>query len=113
MEKKRFPLYDELVEKVKNNNNVSVDIRRISSTITTLHKQLPPEIVQEHYEIIHALCIHHEIIETGQLIHRPNPYNSKTFDGGKGILYTIANLPVSLQHIISQYVINYITVESL
>ena len=106
---KNFPLYDDLLEKVKSEQMLSADIRRICSTITTLHKQLKPEIVQTHYEIIHALCLHHEILETKGLVHRMNPYGCKTFEGGKGILYITANLPPMLQQIIAQYVINFIT----
>lgn len=110
-----FPLYDALVAKIGTTpyNETELDLKKIASAINHL-----PESGEE-LGIIYALMIRHSIVETQSLRREPNPtirldrkndrnnlilYNGKTFDIGKGLMYSFSQLPPLLQQIIVQYV---------
>ena len=94
-----FPLYDSLLASITTSvpdwKNLSVIINNLSP---------------EQCEIIFALIIHHYVLEQTAKFGLPhskkdisNPYSGKTFEGGKGLLYTANNLPLTLQQIIYEY----------
>jgi hypothetical protein len=98
-----YPLYDELVRKVKARSENGVDIKRLCSTINNIAQTNSTESMLEHYAEIGALILHYEFIITGS-IPTAIPYDAKIMVGGKGILYTITSMPPDLQRIIGQYI---------
>lgn len=98
-----FPLYDALLPK---------------ATIATPPewKSLTPligNLTIEHTETIFALILHYYVLEQsgkipGFVPHQrkdlPIPYGGKVFEGGKGLLYNVNNLPLLLQQVISEFV---------
>lgn len=97
-----YPLYDELVAKIPESS--TVDINRVSATINSISTNLAPDQAAEHYREIAALILHHESLTNNGVLLTPVPYGGKTMTGGKGLLYTITNLPAQLQQIIALYV---------
>jgi len=93
-----FPLYDSLLASVSG----VPDWKNLSPVINNL--------TPEQCEIIFALMIHHYTLEqtarTGIPRSRKDigiPYGGKTFEGGKGLLYTANSIPLPLQQIIFEY----------
>ena len=89
------------------------------------------EFPKEHIEIIYALILHHYFVEMSkksiylendskmlEMLHKPVPkrtitskskalqlpFGGKTFENGKGAIYTVDKIPAQLRHIISAYV---------
>lgn len=101
----KFPLYDRLLEKVKNNPNESIDLVKLCSTITNI-KTLDHPCSDMHFNNIAILIIHHELLTGGSLV-STRPYGMGVFTGGKGLIVKILNLPKLLQLIISEYIKEY------
>lgn len=101
---KPYPLYDELVRRVNERIDKSIDIKRICTTINNIWQTLPTEEAMKHYEELGALVLHHELVNNNGLVLSMTPYNAKIMFGDKGILYTIINIPPNLQQIIAQYI---------
>lgn len=100
-------LYDDLLEQVNNlDPETQIEITRVCYTIRNICKNLPKDDAEYHYNMIGSLIIHHKSI-TDNVNVMTIPYNCEIMIGNRGILPTIKDLPVLLQKIISQYVINY------
>lgn len=99
----QYPLYEELLNRVKESTDKTVDIRKLCTTINSIGQTHTPDQVTDHYREIAALILHHEIINgTVSSI----PFEGKVMIGGKGLLLQVSNLPVVLQQIISKYIEN-------
>ncbi len=98
-----YPLYDELVNKVKNRTDANIDIYKVCLTINNITQYLKNEAAIEHYREICALILHHY-----QITNKTNPtnfpYNPLIMPGGKGLRYNIMELPPMLQQILAQYI---------
>lgn len=93
--KKAFPLYDQL--KARTEPIKSDDWKKLCAIINNL-----PDDQLEH---IYALMIHHAMCETNPPYDvRKPPYNGKTFESGKGIVFKLNSIPAELQNIIGHYV---------
>jgi hypothetical protein len=101
-----FPLYDYLLNKVNTRVEKSIDIKNVCLTINDFSNTLSSEESILHYNNITALMYHHELLTRGMLL-TAAPFDGRIMVGGKGILYTISNLPPLLQQIIAQYVDEY------
>lgn len=99
-----FPLYTELFRRVEQRTEKSIDIKRICSTINNISQTLSSEATVEHYSMIQALVLHHELINNGGVLLSSVPFDGKVMVGGKGILYSIMNLPPLLQQILAEYI---------
>jgi hypothetical protein len=99
-----YPLYDNLVTQVTNNQGKNIDIKRICNTINMLSQVSDDGF--ELYREIGALIIHHHILHNEGNIVDQVPYGGKVMVGGKGVLMTIINLPPLLQQIIAQFIEN-------
>lgn len=91
-----FPLYDYLSQFSSSGEKWD----KISTIINTLSL--------EEAETIYALIYHHYLLTNNDHDGKLNLYNSKIFSGGKGLVFTVHNLPEALQKIIINYV-NLIT----
>jgi len=101
-------LYDDLLEQVNNlSSETQIDISRVCYTINSIHKNLSKDDAEYHYNMIGSLIIHHKVITDNEINILSIPYNSEIMIGGNGILSSMEDLPVLLQKIISQYVINF------
>ncbi len=87
-----FPLYVELSQKELMNELQWV---KLTQKINLLNS--------EQSDVLYALILYHYLLEQKKSKQTSLPYNSKTFDGGRGLLFTITNLPSSLQSIIYHY----------
>lgn len=90
-----FPLYDELLETARKSSQ-AIDLRKICSTINNL-----PD---EHILIVFLLILHHELTENKGTRFKAIPYNGQLFSAGRGVMYTMMNLPPFLQRIIACYI---------
>lgn len=80
--------------------------------LETRWRQICPIINQlpmENREKIYIMIVHHQHVEERTNFKTTKnkstiPYEGKTFDTGKGVLYNPTKLPVRLQEIIVQYV---------
>lgn len=97
-----YPLYDELLSRVQQSTDKTLDVRKMCMTINNIGQTLSTEQVTEHYREIAALILHHEVKNGGTL--SSVPFEGKVMIGGKGLLYQITNLPPILQQIIGKYV---------
>lgn len=104
---KSYPLYDNLLEKVKQRTDKSIDIKRVCTTINNIPQFLDEKETADHYDEIFALIIHHDLLNNGGLILSNVPFDGKTMVGGRGVLYNIAKFPPSLLQIIAQYIDEY------
>lgn len=105
-EERPFPLYDEIVERIRNSPAQSIDLRRVCSTINSIHQHIEKQDeAQEILDTIFALCFHHELVENRGVMFRSTPYSGKVLEGGKGVLYTVTNLPPFLQQIIATFIL--------
>lgn len=104
---KQFPLYDLLLNRAKERPDNFLDIKCICTTINNIAQTLTAEEANFHYANIGALIIHHDTITNNGTTLSPIPYLGKVMIGSRGILYTIGNLPVLLQQIISNYLEYY------
>ena len=96
-----YPLYDELLKRVRESEDKTLDVRKICTSIKSIGQTNTPDQVAEHYREIGALIIHHVVITTGGL---PSiPFEGKVMIGGKGLLFQVTNLPTLLQQIIWKY----------
>lgn len=98
-----YPLYDELLRKVRQRKDKTIDIKRVCTTINNIAQTMSPEETKKHYEEILALIIHHERVASGMVL-SVVPFDGKTMVGGKGVLFTMNKLPPTLQQIIAQYI---------
>lgn len=97
-----FPAYDALLAKVGNTpyDENSLDLKKVASAINHLDEN------GEELSVIYALMIRHFLNEAKDKVRKQNNvilYNGKTFDIGKGLMYTFTQLPPLLQQIIVQY----------
>ncbi len=98
-----FPLYDSLFE-ISNKLASPPDWKQLAFAINSL--------TIDQCEVIYALIHHHNLVSeskpTGSSFRTKKesmlPYQGKSFEGGKGVLYTPTNFPLVLQNIISEYV---------
>lgn len=61
----------------------------------------------EHSTMLYALILHHYIVNDASAPNRSSPYHPyryKLMGNGKGVTFTVSNLPTSLQGIIAAYV---------
>lgn len=103
----KYPLYDELKEKVFSRKDKTIDVNLISSTINNICKKSSEAETAEHYMEIQALIMHHDIVTNSGVLLTSVPYEGKVMFSGRGILYTFTNLPPILQQIIAQYIEDY------
>jgi len=88
-----FPLYQQLSNCQQKENNWD----KICATINNLSLA--------ESEIIYALMYHHHIINDSDKNDRKQTlYGSRICNGGKGLIFTVKQLPESLQKIIANYV---------
>lgn len=73
----------------------NLDWKVLSNKITNM----PTENAETIYRLI--LC-HHDLNKKG--ISTTIPYKAQNFDKGRGVLYTVSNLPETLKLIIAAYV---------
>lgn len=99
-----YPLYDELLKRVGERTEKTIDIKKVCKTITNIALSLLPEDSLDHYREIQALIVHHEILSNGGIILSSVPFDAKVMAGNKGILNYIMNLPPLLQQIIAEYI---------
>jgi hypothetical protein len=98
-----YPLYDDLLLKVRARKDEAIDITRVCHTINNIERIVnDKEVAMEHYKEIMWLIMHHHYLTTG--VESSLPYDSKVMVGGKGILNYINNMPALLQQIIAQYI---------
>lgn len=100
-----FPLYDDLSRQLSK-STPAVDWRQLSININALKV--------DRCQIIYALILHHFLQEHNTKLRAwksardiPTPYNPKALEGGKGLIYTVSNLPATLQQILAEYILNY------
>lgn len=83
------------------------------------------ELPKEHVEMIYALILHHYFVEASMKSNSQSidsiaaslhtepkarskviqlPFGGKTFENGKGAIYTVEKIPMQLRHVISAYV---------
>lgn len=99
-----YPLYDELVEKVKNRKTKEgIHIQQLCNTINNIALTMSYEEYLEHYIEIGLLMTHHELLTTGHLF-VDAPYDSKVLFGGNGILSVCEDLPIEIEEIIAEYI---------
>ena len=93
-----FKLYDKFVKTI--NVSRTPDWKVLCPTISNLEK--------EHSEIICALIIHHYLLEGSNTTTAIIPYGGKLLDVllGKGLTFTVSNMPIELQLIIEQYIMS-------
>lgn len=101
---KPYPLYDKLLQMVEMQKDKSIDIKRLCISINNIASTQSPEDAYEHYKEIAALILHHELVSNNGILLSTVPYDGKVMVGGKGIIYSIMNLPPLLQRIIAQYI---------
>lgn len=99
-----YPLYDKLLQRVKNKENKSIDVSKVCATINDIAQNQSYEEANEHYREIGALILHHELLSNNGVLLSSVPYEGKVMSGGKGILYKMTNLPPLLQYIIAEYI---------
>lgn len=83
-------LYNELTKLAKISSFNDFQIEKLAYT---LNKQS-----NKNMEIIYAMILHHATITN--VIDDTIPYNGKIYSNGKGIVYTLNNLPTEIIHII-------------
>jgi len=89
-----FPLYESLKGSVVPTDD---EWRTICSTINNMNT--------EHATMLYALILHHYIVNDASTSYYPyHPYRYKMMGNGKGVIFTVDNLPTSLQSIIAAYV---------
>lgn len=103
---RQYPLYDELLRRVKARNDKEIDIGRMCTTINNISLNLPSDESNEHYNEIGALILHYHLLYNNGVIVSSTPYDGKLLFGGRGVVYDPKILPPLLQHIIAQYVEN-------
>jgi len=106
---KPYPEYDKLLnlaqQRMLTDTKHGLDVNLLSTTINSITDP-------NHLEELAALCLHHSL----RFPSHPNltgpvsclVYNSRTVHGGKGIIYSIEELPALLQHILSLYMEQYL-----
>ena len=100
-------LYDDLLKEVNNiDPETRIDISRVCYTINGIHKNLPKEDSDYHYNVIGSLIVHHKAI-TDDVNVMTIPYDCQIMTGNRGLLPTMNDCPPLLQKIISQYVIKF------
>ncbi len=88
-----YPLYNEL----QNLPHVQFNSIELGPQINQLNKV--------HFEQIYALILHHYSLSNVLTKDtRTIPFNGKVMNSGKGIIYTIKQLPENLRQIIARYV---------
>lgn len=97
-----YPLYDDLLAKVRERDNKNIDLKMICKTINNM-SSLNPEDYSEHYREIQALIIHHWALSNKNSC-SPVPFDGKIMAGRRGILNYVMNLPPILQQILAQYI---------
>ena len=104
---KRYELY-EMLERLAEENNRTIDLNSICFTINDISQQMPTEASMEHIYEIGGLIKRYEHQHGGNLVsNMVVSYNGKIMAGGKGLLYVLENLPVLLQQIIAEYLVYY------
>lgn len=98
-----YPLYDELERRSKLQTEQAIDIKRLCNTINSIAQTHTPQDTADHYSEIMALILHYVFKHTGA-IPLSIPYDARIMVGGKGILYTLTNMPGDLQRILAQYI---------
>jgi hypothetical protein len=94
-----FPLYDELVKRSESNAAPPTDIWKYMMN-------LPPEPT----EVVFALIWHHASLHNALPTQVKTakrfilPYQGKLFEGGKGAVFRIDDLPIDLKTLIAIYV---------
>jgi hypothetical protein len=101
-----YPLYDRLLALAEKEKGKPVDVNFICNNINALERA-PNNAAgaADHYYEIAALILHHESLTNKGLLLLV-PYEGRTANGGRGIIYNIAALPPVLQHIIAIYLKN-------
>lgn len=99
-----FRLYDQLRAQALGSSNQSINIQIVASTINRM-STLDPQTMIRHYSIIQAIIYHHAIVESLPRNIKGLSFESRVFEGGKGIKYNMSRLPALLQHIVSLYVL--------
>jgi len=92
--KQTIPLYEELVSAVKESPPEKIGLRKMCSIINSFR--------EEQKEALYVVMKHHDLINGSNW--RCNPYKGKTFEGGKGVLFSFNYIPADLQELILKYI---------
>lgn len=116
-----FKIYDSILSNCQFNTDSKPDWKKICGIINCLPI--------ENCEIIFALILHHYILEIQTKSAKPSvdfimnqlqdlngnrglglcqPYGVRKFVSGKGVIFTVNNLPEQLQYIIASYVLSVV-----
>lgn len=94
--------YNALLEKSIQINQ-TINITTLCSTINSISKKMDQANCMQHYENIAMLIYHHWNINSNN--QNMLPYNAKTMNGGKGLLFNNQDIPPDLQKILACYII--------
>lgn len=81
----------------------TINITTLCSTINSMSKKIDQKNCIQHYENIAMLIYHHWYINSNN--QNMLPYNAKTMNGGKGLLFNNQDIPPVLQKILACYII--------
>lgn len=104
-----YPLYDLLVAKARERNECNMNVDYICKTINDL-ALLPLTEAQEHYDELHALLLHHDLITNKGILLSLIPNEGKTLASNKSstaIKYIFNKIPNSFRPILNEYIIHY------
>lgn len=101
-----YPLYDKLINQIKDNREKNIDLTQMSLTINSL-AFLDEASANDHYEEIYGLLLHHECVENNGVLFSKIPNAGNVLPGDNGILYTPGKLPVKPRQLIAQYLEYY------
>jgi hypothetical protein len=105
-----YPLYGKLQDIVEQQSpSYTVNATSIAHSINSIANRCKPDEVQAHYEELAALIYHHFSLQNQGLIREGPIYEHKIMAGGKGLLFTVSNLPIYLLKIIAAYLEHYST----
>ena len=102
-----YPLYETLLRRISERKEEhGIDVNRMCATISDISFTLSHEDIIAHYEEIHLLILHHEILSNKGVMFSDIPYGGNLMFGASGIIYTISELPPVLLNIIAEYLEN-------
>lgn len=102
-----YPLYDHLLAKVNQRTDKAIDILSICTTLNAIGQNMETKEYLDHYYEIMALIYHHSLVTNRNYSFSAVPYDGTVFQAGEGVLYHGPKLPVTLQHILAQYIEEY------
>jgi hypothetical protein len=101
----KYPLYDKLIEQIKEKKDNNINIDQLCLTINAL-AFLDKNDAIDHYQEMYALLLHHELVINNGVLFSKIPNEGKLLHGEK-VLYTPAKMPVQPRQLIAQYIDYY------